>query len=63
MSKTILLVATGRLVRKHIAYQNIEDIAKRGKCNCGRMLKAGEGNFCMTTKTWNEIGSESQGGW
>ena len=47
MSKTthlLLLVAPGRLVRKHIAYQNIEGIAKKGKCNCGRMLKDAEGN-------------------
>src|ERR1700694_5034638 len=47
LSKTthlLLLVAPGRLVRKHIAYQNIEGIAKKGKCNCGRMLKDGEGN-------------------
>src|ERR1700694_3182645 len=36
-----LLVAPGRLVRKHIAYQNLEGIAKKGKCNCcGRMVKA-----------------------
>jgi len=67
LSKTthlLLLVATGRLVRKHIAYQNIEDIAKKGKCirNCGRMLKAAEGNFSRT-KTWIEIGWESQAGW
>ena len=40
----LLLVAPGRLVRKHIAYQNIEGIAKKGKCNCGRMLKDAEGN-------------------
>ena len=30
---SLLLVAPGRLVRKHISYQNIEGIAKKGKCN------------------------------